>query len=237
MTVDLKQYRDNLEQPWGKIQYEITFAQLAHLKDQNILDFGSGFGLTSAFLAQNNQVTSIEPNKDMLEWNDEASYQKMLGSLDELTLLKDHSFDVVICHNVLEYIKVENRKNYIDAFKRLLKPQGLLSIIKHNHVGKVLQTVVLENNIPKALQLLDGQDFESVSFAQGWTYSIDDLLELSEMPLEKYQAIRTFYSLQTNDLKTADDWLKEMTEIELAVCDLKPYKDISFLQHVWLRNN
>ncbi|AGM97932.1 hypothetical protein K710_0125 [Streptococcus iniae SF1] len=26
MTVDLKRYRENLEQPWGKIQYEITFA-------------------------------------------------------------------------------------------------------------------------------------------------------------------------------------------------------------------
>jgi len=31
-----------------------------------------------------------------------------------------------------------------------------------------------------------------------------------------------------------ENWLEEMTKIELAVCDLKPYKDISFLQHVWL---
>ena len=31
------------------------------------------------------------------------------------------------------------------------------------------------------------------------------------------------------------NWLEEMTKIELAVCDLKPYKDISFLQHLWLK--
>lgn len=43
MTVDLKRYRENLEQPWGKIQYEITFEQLAHLKEQDITDVSSVF--------------------------------------------------------------------------------------------------------------------------------------------------------------------------------------------------
>lgn len=45
--VNLAIYRDRLAQPWGKIQYDITFAQLAHLKDLTILDFGAGFGLVS----------------------------------------------------------------------------------------------------------------------------------------------------------------------------------------------
>ena len=54
------------------------------------------------------------------------------------------------------------------------------------------------------------------------------------MKLEDYQAIRTFYSLQMNEVKTKDNWLEKMTEMELAVCNLYPYKDISFLQHVWL---
>lgn len=50
--VNLATYRDMLAQPWGKIQYDITFAQLAHLEDLTILDFGAGFGLISQFLAQ-----------------------------------------------------------------------------------------------------------------------------------------------------------------------------------------
>ena len=54
------------------------------------------------------------------------------------------------------------------------------------------------------------------------------------MKIVKYQAIRTFYSLQMNEVKTQDKWIEKMTEMELAVCDLLPYKDISFLQHVWL---
>ena len=52
--MDIQQYKQMLEQPWGKIQYEITFAQLAHLKDKRILDFGSGLGLVSQFLGKNN---------------------------------------------------------------------------------------------------------------------------------------------------------------------------------------
>ena len=36
--MDIQQYKQMLEQPWGKIQYEITFAQLAHLKNKKILE-------------------------------------------------------------------------------------------------------------------------------------------------------------------------------------------------------
>lgn len=60
---------------------------------------------------------------------------------------------------------------------------------------------------------------------------------MSGLKLENYLGIRTFYSLQPNEFKSKENWLEEMTKIELAVCDLKPYKDISFLQHLWLKNN
>ena len=37
--MDIQQYKQMLEQPWGKIQYVITFAQLEHIKGNKILDF------------------------------------------------------------------------------------------------------------------------------------------------------------------------------------------------------
>lgn len=58
---------------------------------------------------------------------------------------------------------------------------------------------------------------------------------MSGLKLENYLGIRTFYSLQPNEFKSKENWLEEMTKIELAVCDLKPYKDIIFLQHLWLK--
>ena len=232
--MDIQQYKQMLEQPWGKIQYEITFAQLVHLKNKKILDFGSGLGLVSQFLGENNEVVAIEPEKEMLFAYPNHTYKKFLGSLEQVEKFEAKSFDIVLCHNVLEYIEEYNRENYLSELKRVLKQDGKLSIIKHNQVGKIMQAVVFSNDVDQALELLKGNEFRSVSFNSGTTYTIDELLEMSKMKLVKYQAIRTFYSLQMNEVKTKDNWLKKMTEMELAVCDLLPYKDISFLQHVWL---
>lgn len=232
--MDIQQYKQMLEQPWGKIQYEITFAQLVHLKNKKILDFGSGLGLVSQFLGENNEVVAIEPEKEMLFAYSNHTYEKILGSLEQVEKFEAESFDIVLCHNVLEYIEEYNRENYLSELKRVLKQDGKLSIIKHNQVGKIMQAVVFSNDVDQALELLKGNEFRSISFNSGTTYTIDKLLEMSKMKLVKYQAIRTFYSLQMNEVKTQDNWLKKMTEMELAVCDLLPYKDISFLQHVWL---
>ena len=232
--MDIQQYKQMLKQPWGKIQYEITFAQLVHLKNKKILDFGSGLGLVSQFLGENNEVVAIEPEKEMLFAYPNHTYKKILGSLEQVEKFESESFDIVLCHNVLEYIEENNRENYLAELKRVLKQDGKLSIIKHNQVGKIMQAVVFSNDVDQALELLKGNEFRSVSFNSGTTYTIDKLLEMSKMKLVKYQAIRTFYSLQMNEVKTKDNWLKKMTEMELAVCDLYPYKDISFLQHVWL---
>ena len=232
--MDIQQYKQMLEQPWGKIQYEITFAQLVHLKNKKILDFGSGLGLVSQFLGENNEVVAIEPEKEMLFAYPNHTYKKFLGSLEQVEKFESESFDIVLCHNVLEYIEEYNRENYLSELKRVLKQDGKLSIIKHNQVGKIMQAVVFSNDIDQALDLLKGNEFRRVSFNSGTTYTIDKLLEMSKMKLVKYQAIRTFYSLQMNEVKTQDKWIEKMTEMELAVCDLLPYKDISFLQHVWL---
>ena len=232
--MDIQQYKQMLEQPWGKIQYVITFAQLEHIKGKKILDFGSGFGLVSQFLAQNNEVVAIEPQEEMLFAYSNHRYEKILGSLEQVEKFESESFDIVLCHNVLEYIDENCRVNYLSELKRVLKRDGKLSIIKHNQVGKIMQAVVFSNDVDQALDLLNGNEFKSVSFSQGTTYTIDESLEMSKMKLENYQAIRTFYSLQMNEVKTKDNWLEKMTEMELAVCDLYPYKDISFLQHVWL---
>ena len=235
--IHISHYKDMLQQPWGKIQYDITFAQLAHLENLDILDFGAGFGLVSQFLSQKNRVTAVEPEADMLLADDHQTYTKIIGSLEVLKDLPSQAFDVICCHNVLEYIEPSQRPTYIQTFERLLRPGGRLSIIKHNLVGKVLQSVVLNNDIETALGLLEGEVFKSLSFTQGKVYSLEDLEKMSQMTIDNYLAIRSFYSLQPNHFKTEEGWLEKMTQMELAVADLKPYKDISFLQHVWLRKN
>ena len=186
MAANIQAYLENLRQPWGQIYYDILFEQLQDIKGKRVLDFGSGFGLVANHLAQDNQVLAVEPNEEMVALRaQDHPYQQLVGSLDQIESFEDASFDVILCHNVLEY--VEDRKVVLKEFIRLLKPGGLLSIVKHNEVGRVLQTVVFENDTQKALDLLAGQDLETHSMGLAQAYdlgaAVEDLaLEVQGLP-------------------------------------------------------
>ena len=62
--MDLQAYKNHLEEPWGKIYYDILFDQLKNVEEMKVLDFGSGFGIVANQLAEKNQVTALEPNME-----------------------------------------------------------------------------------------------------------------------------------------------------------------------------
>ena len=233
MVANIQAYLENLQQPWGQLYYDILFEQLQDIKGKRVLDFGSGFGLVANHLAKENQVLAVEPNEEMVALRtQDYSYQQLVGSLDQLASLEDASFEVILCHNVLEY--VEDRKAILKEFTRLLKPGGLLSIVKHNEVGRVLQTVVFENDTRKALALLAGQDLETHSMGLAQAYDLDAAVEDLALEVKDYQGIRVFYGLQDNRFKGQEGWRESMLQMELAVCQEPPYRDMAFFQHYWL---
>ena len=233
MVANIQAYLENLQQPWGQLYYDILFEQLQDIKGKRVLDFGSGFGLVANHLAKENQVLAVEPNQEMVALRvQDHPYQQLVGSLDQLASLEDASFDVILCHNVLEY--VENRKAVLKEFTRLLKPGGMLSIVKHNEVGRVLQTVVFENDTRKALALLAGQDLETHSMGLAQAYDLDVAVEDLALEVKDYQGIRVFYGLQDNRFKGQEGWRESMLQMELAVCQEPPYRDMAFFQHYWL---
>lgn len=236
MAANIQAYLENLQQPWGQIYYDILFEQLKDIKGKRVLDFGSGFGLVASHLSKDNQVLAVEPNEEMVALRvQDYPYQQFVGSLDQLTSLEDASFEVILCHNVLEY--VENRKAVLEEFTRLLKPGGLLSIVKHNEVGRVLQTVVFENDPQKALDLLAGQDLETHSMGLAQAYDIYATVEDLALEVRDYQGIRVFYALQDNHFKGQEGWRESMIKMELAVCQESPYRDIAFFQHYSLKRS
>lgn len=232
--MDIAHYRQTLEQPWGKIFYQVLFDQLKEVKGKRVLDFGAGFCLTADFLSKNNTVVAVDPSAEMLYHQEQPNLSKYHGSIDLLNQFPDASFDVIICHNVLEYVAMEDYPTYLTAFHRLLTPSGQLSIVKHHRAGKVMQAVVFNHQIDTAMDLLAGADYHSPSFNQGRCYDMAELVQSGQFRIERYQGIRTFYALQPNEIKSEMGWLEDMTKMELAVCDHSPYRDISFFHHVWL---
>ena len=216
--MDVTAYKEFLNQPWGKLYYDILFSQLAHIKNKEVLDFGSGFGLVANFLAQNNQVTAIEPNDEMVaERKQNFHYHQLQGSLELLKEIPSARFDLIICHNVLEY--VDEPALYLAEFSRVLKEGRQISLIKHNEVGRIMQTVVFANDTNLALDLLLSKSYQSHTMGQATYYEIADLLQKVdiELTVQDYQGIRIFYGLQDNAVKTSDDWREKILEIELAV--------------------
>ena len=68
MPSSIKDYRELIEQPWGRMFYEMIYRQLS-IPDNaklNILDYGAGFCVTANQYAKNHNVTAVEPNNDML---------------------------------------------------------------------------------------------------------------------------------------------------------------------------
>lgn len=220
-------------QTWEYMMKIIVWKQLGEIKGKKILDFGSGIGVTANYLAEHNEVIAIEPDEESVNdrWSDNQ-YKQIIGSTDELRRFDDGTFDMIICHNVLEY--AEDREEIVNEFERVLKHNGKISIVKHNRAGRVMQMVVLLNDFEHAHSLLDGND--SMASKYGAIHYYEDLdIEkwCSKLKITKMLGMRTFWDMQQNqDIHKDADWQGNMIEIEMRVSDMDEYKNIAFFHHL-----
>ena len=222
-------------QPWECLMKQIVWKQLGDIRDKKILDFGSGIGVTANYLAEHNDVTAIEPDEDSIKirWADHQ-YTQIVGSTQELRKFDDDTFDMIICHNVLEY--AEDRPDIVKEFARILKPNGKISIVKHNRAGRVMQMVVLLNDFEYAHSLLDGNDGMASKYGAIRYYEDADIEKwCPELVIMKTMGMRTFWDMQQNQEIHKDvDWQDKMVEIEMRVSDMDGYKDIAFFHHLMI---
>lgn len=220
-------------QPWECLMKRIVWEQLGDIRNKRILDFGSGIGVTANYLAEHNDVTAIEPDEESvaLRWKDNP-YMQIIGSADKLHEFADETFDMIICHNVLEY--AENREDIVREFARLLKSSGKISIVKHNRAGRVMQMVVLLNDFKHAHSLLDGNDGMASRYGAIRYYEDADIEKWCPgLTITKTLGMRTFWDMQQNqDIHKDADWQDKMAEIEMRVSDMDGYKDIAFFHHL-----
>ena len=228
-------------QPWEYLLKTIAWKQLEFIKGKKVLDFGSGYGITANHFATDNNVVAVEPSKEMLESAvKDNNYMQIQGGVEALEKFEDESFDVVICHNVLEY--VSDREKVLKEFNRVLKKDGIISVIKHNRAGRVMQMVVLLNDFDEAENLLNGGNSEAKQFGTinyyEDEYLLDELRKLSDYELNKNYGIRTFWDLQQNqEIHKDKEWQKKMIMIENKVSEMDEYREIAFFHHLIMKKN
>lgn len=218
---------------WEYLMKQLMWRQMGEIRGKKILDFGSGIGVTANHLAEHNEVIAVEPDEESVKerWADHP-YTQLIGSTDELRRFEDEEFDMIVCHNVLEY--AQDREDIVKEFARILKPDGKLSIVKHNRAGRVMQMVVLLNNFEHAYSLLDGKDGVASRYGVIHYYEDSDITKwCPSLSVRKTLGLRTFWDLQQNqEIHKDAEWQKQMIEMEMRVSDLDEYKDIAFLHHL-----
>lgn len=221
---------------WEKLQKEMTWNQIGELSGKRILDFGSGNGMTADHYAKNNEVIAIEPDEDAIKNSfNKNIYIQLCGSIDKLYEFEDNYFDVIFCHNVLEY--ADGRNKIVKEFSRILKNGGVLSVLKHNKPGRVMQMVVLLNNFEHANELLDGKNGSAEKYGSINYYDDNDISKWSDkLVVYKILGQRTFWDLQQNqDVQSDNEWQEKILEIENRVADIDEFKAIAFFHHIILK--
>ena len=220
--------------PWEVLQKKLTWTQLGEFCGKRILEFGCGNGIMGAYYVDINEVTAIEPDKEVLDNNKYDNVKQICGDINELRKFEDAYFDIILCHNVLEY--AIEREDIMKEFQRLLKSDGMISILKHNRAGRVMQMAVLLNNFQHANDLLDGKDSMASKYGSIRYYNDEDLVKWApELKIKKILGMRTYFDLQQNqEIHKDEDWQIKMMEMEQRVSNIDEFRNVAFFHHVIL---
>jgi S-adenosylmethionine-dependent methyltransferase len=227
-------------EPWNRLKYAVTQANLArHLPPGPlaVLDAGGGNGADSLPLAlAGHAVTIVDYSAEMLaaaarradELGVSAHVTTRAGDLARLPeLFPQPQFDVVLCHNVLQY--VDDVSALIAALAGALKAGGLLSLISVNRYAAPYRAAFFLGDLQVAYDLLDAPVDRALLFDTPVRhYSADEVAALlpgaSLAPLADY-GIRCLYDYWgDNERKRDPAVIAQLDRLELAFTDRHPYK-------------
>ena len=168
---DAEKYSAYLETPEGRLRTDLAFAGLreflpvpSSIRPLRALDIGGGTGAAAVRLAGlGAEVTLLDSSAAMLEMAKlTASEAGFTGDIilrcgdaaEAGELFPGDSFDVVLCHNVLEY--VDDPDAVIAGAARLLRRDSpsLISILVRNRAGEVLKAAIQAGDLVSAERAL-----------------------------------------------------------------------------------
>jgi S-adenosylmethionine-dependent methyltransferase len=147
-------------------------------------------------------------------------------------------FDVVLCHNVLQYI--EDVPMLLNSLAQLLKAGGLLSLISINRYSQSYHAAFIRGDLAEALAQVDGRQQRAYIFDTVMTnYSVEemsDLLNGAGFQVEQDYGLRCLYDYWGDNERKFDPIIAEQLEqLEFALMDRYPYKLLARYYHIIAR--
>jgi S-adenosylmethionine-dependent methyltransferase len=159
-----RKYAAYLETPEGRLRSDLTFGNLREFLPQatealSALDIGCGTGATAVRLARLGlHVTLLDSSRAMLDLAlrgaEEARVtQRIVLKHGDATqcasLFRNESFDVILCHNILEYVE-DPCAVLLNAARALRDPSSIISILVRNQAGDVLKAAIQDGDLAAA---------------------------------------------------------------------------------------
>jgi S-adenosylmethionine-dependent methyltransferase len=157
-------YAAYLQTPEGRLRVDLAFANLQEFlpratRSLRALDLGCGTGAIGVRLARLGlHVTLLDPSIPMLDFAERAAREAGVterivlehGDASQLaTLFPAPSFDLILCHNVLEF--VGDPCAVLHAAARALRDSsGMISVLVRNRPGEVLKAALLNGDLAAA---------------------------------------------------------------------------------------
>jgi S-adenosylmethionine-dependent methyltransferase len=158
-------YAAYLETPEGRLRSDLAFANLQDFlplqakAPLRALDLGAGTGATAVRLAQLGiHVTLLDSSPAMLDIAKRAAHgagvtDKVLlqhGDAAQLAnLFHTRSFDVILCHNILEYCN-DPGAVLCAAARALRNSSAILSVLVRNQAGEVFKAAIQAGDLAAA---------------------------------------------------------------------------------------
>jgi S-adenosylmethionine-dependent methyltransferase len=225
--------------PWGRLRYTVTEANLLrHLDDtpRRVLDVAGGNGLDAVRLAaRGHEVTLLDPAGAMLDDAKKTAesldvaervHVVQASALDAPELFGADEFDLVLCHNLLQY--VEDRHAVLGAIMAPLRRDGLLSVLAPNADSDPLRTAIRRHDLRRALHELDSDlsyvdllDMELPACTAAET--IGHLADLGFGLVTRYGVRCVCDYLTDDDRKRDPEFFADLERLEIALADRMPY--------------
>lgn len=174
-----EKYAAYLETPEGRLRTDLAFGNVQEFfRPQSrdplkALDIGGGTGKVGVRLARLGlDVTLLDSSEEMLGIAGRESKAAGIagkvtlkhGGADQVEKLFDaHSFDLILCHNVLEY--VDDPDAVLRGCARLMRnSSSVLSVLVRNRAGEVLKSAIIGGDLEDAEKNLTAESVKETLY-------------------------------------------------------------------------
>lgn len=209
---------------------------------KRILDVGCGTGTLALSLAGKGfNVTAIDPDQGMIDVakkeavTTNATINLLTGGVKDLDeLIEGSTFDLVICHSVLEFLS--NSTEVIQSLKRFIAPKGFLSIETKNVAAPVFYNVFVKQDFGKAKEelfnrvqksQLIGSDMQAFSVG-----NLEEILINTGFSIAETFGVRIFPDYLPEKILESEKTFSDLLELEKILHNKPPYNAVGRYIHL-----